>query len=402
MGLVAPDKQKQLCKSMNDKPRGGLTALCIAQTTSWGLLFYSLPVAVAPIAAETGWTHTSVTGALTAGLIISAFAGIKVGKILDAQGPRKLMTLGAIIGVLSMVLVAWSPNLMMFYLGWIVAGVAQAAVLYQPAFVVITRWYGIHRVRPLTTLTLVAGLASTIFAPIVAALIDQWGWRLSYIVIAVILAVITIPLHFFFLNSRWSPKQTTELKKSPHTSVQRVTRSKRFITLTIVMTVVSFTVTAVTINVVPLMLERGMSYTTAAWTLGLVGAGQLIGRVGYAPLVRVTTPQSRLLIILVVATTSLWAMSLIPGPLWVLIIISVLAGGARGCHTLLQATAVSDRWGTENFGTLNARFSAPMTFAGALAPVAGPAIAQAVGGYAMMSLIMAAVLTVVCLFSLRT
>ena len=34
---------------MTDRPRGGLASLCITQTTSWGLLYYSLPVAVAPI-----------------------------------------------------------------------------------------------------------------------------------------------------------------------------------------------------------------------------------------------------------------------------------------------------------------------------------------------------------------
>lgn len=38
-------------------------------------------------------------------------------------------------------------------------------LLYQPALAVISLWYGPSRVRPLTILTLVAGLASTIFAP---------------------------------------------------------------------------------------------------------------------------------------------------------------------------------------------------------------------------------------------
>ena len=72
-----------------------------------------------------------------------------------------------------MLLVAWSPNLVMFFVAWVVAGFAQSAVLYPPAFAVITRWYGSRRVGPLTTVTLVGGLASTVFAPLVAFLIDQ-------------------------------------------------------------------------------------------------------------------------------------------------------------------------------------------------------------------------------------
>ena len=95
---------------MPDRPRGGLAALCIAQTTSWGLLFYSLPAAVAPISQETGWSDTAITGALSAGLVVSAIAGLKVGSILDARGPRAVMTLGAVIGVAALTLVAWSPR----------------------------------------------------------------------------------------------------------------------------------------------------------------------------------------------------------------------------------------------------------------------------------------------------
>src|SRR5699024_4314412 len=40
------------------RPRGGLAALSAAQVTSWGLLYYSLPVAVTPISQDTGWSPT--------------------------------------------------------------------------------------------------------------------------------------------------------------------------------------------------------------------------------------------------------------------------------------------------------------------------------------------------------
>ena len=35
-------------------PRGGLAALCITQTTAWGVLYYALLAAVAPISEDTG------------------------------------------------------------------------------------------------------------------------------------------------------------------------------------------------------------------------------------------------------------------------------------------------------------------------------------------------------------
>jgi hypothetical protein len=38
---------------------------------------------------------------------------------------------------------------------------------------------------------------------------------------------------------------------------------------------------------------------------------------------------------------------------------------------LLQATAVSDRWGTAAYGSLSGILAAPITIAGAIAPAAG-------------------------------
>lgn len=391
---------------MQDRPRGGLTALCIAQTTSWGLLYYSLPVAVPPIAEDTGWSHTAITAALTFGLIVSAIAGLRVGKLLNVNGPRRLMTVGSLIGVVALLMVAWSPNLVWFYIAWLIAGLAQSAVLYPPAFAVITRWYGPQRIRPLTTLTLVAGFASTIFAPIVAYLIDQFGWRISYVIMAVILGIITVPLHIFFLNGRWTDSTAASTNRDQADQIKRevraVTRSPRFILLAAVMAVAGFALFAVTINIVPLLLERGLTYSTAAVALGLVGAGQVIGRLGYAPLSRKTTPQQRMMLIYGAGAISLAAVAVVPEPAWLLISLAVLAGAARGCHTLLQATAAADRWGTTNFAHINATLSAPMTALGALAPVSGPALATVFGSYTAMALLMAGLLAVVTIAAVKT
>jgi len=168
------------------------------------------------------------------------------------------------------------------------------------------------------------------------------------------------------------------------------------------MTAATFTLFAVTINLIPLLLERGIDYSTAALAFGLVGAGQVIGRLGYPPLTRRTTPQHRTLVILGAGALGLWGLATTPGPTLVLIALAVGTGAARGCHTLLQATAVSDRWGTQNFGAINALFNAPMTAVTALAPVSGPLLASLIGGYPAMAVIMAVLLTVAAALSART
>ena len=91
----------------------------------------------------------------------------------------------------------------MFYLGWVLTGIAMAGTLYPPAFAALTRWGGDRRVRALTTLTLVGGLASTVFAPLAAELDDWVGWRSAYLVLLAGLVLITVPLHWWGLNHPW-------------------------------------------------------------------------------------------------------------------------------------------------------------------------------------------------------
>ncbi|MDN6159405.1 MAG: MFS transporter [Brevibacterium sp.] len=378
---------------MSDRPRGGLAGLCIAELCSWGLLYYSLPVAVTRISADMGWSQTTVTAALSVGLIVSALAGIRVGRLLDAHGPRTLMSLGTVIGIVALLLVAAAPNLIVFFLAWVLAGFAQAATLYPPAFAVVTRWYGPDRVKPLTTITLVGGLASTVFAPIIAWLIDSCGWRATYVILAGILALTALPMHLFFLNRRWTDEAAGESRTPSRVEIRTVTRSTRFIVLQISVALSTFTLFAVTINIIPLLMERGVGYRLAAIALGLVGFGQVAGRFFYPALERHTTSRARTVLLFASGAVGLWLLAFVPGPIWLLIGIGMLAGGVRGCITLLQATAVADRWGTANFGAINGVFVAPITVGTALAPAAGPALAGVVGGYPMMAIVMAALLT---------
>src|SRR5690606_29218764 len=100
------------------------------------------------------------------------------------------------------------------------------------------------------------------------------------------------------------------------------------------MTLATFTLFAVTVNLIQLLLERGIAYATAALAFGLVGAGQAIGRLGYPQLGRVTTPAARMALILGAGALGLWAVAVIPGPAWVLVVLAILLGAARGAHTL--------------------------------------------------------------------
>ena len=89
-----------------------------------------------------------------------------------------------------------------FYGSWLLIGVAMGLVLYEPAQVVLIKQFGRRATWAITTLTLVAGFASTIFQPTIAALQDARGWRSALTICAVGLGVVTITIHALVLPGR--------------------------------------------------------------------------------------------------------------------------------------------------------------------------------------------------------
>ncbi|WP_116247639.1 MFS transporter [Nocardiopsis sp. FIRDI 009] len=361
--------------------RRGLAVLCVTVTTSYGVLFYAFPVLVTAITADTGWPSGQVTALFSAAQVTAGLTGVLVGRLLQAHGPRPVMTAASVVAVPALAGIALAPSTGLFALAWIVAGTAMSGLYYPPAFAALTRWYGGARVRALTALTLVAGLASTVFAPVTAALEQAWGWRGAYLALTGVVAVVVVPLHAFALPRDWAGIDTDESPGGPGPTTGAVVRSRAFWTLATALTAGALTVHAGVVNLVPLLESRGFDTTTAAWALGLGGLGQVAGRLVYPHLERRTSPVPRTALVLGACATASLLLALVPGPWGLVVAVAVLAGTARGVLTLLQATAVADRWGTAVYASVSGVMHVPLMLASALAPWIGVALAGSLGGY---------------------
>jgi MFS family permease len=263
-----------------------LVVLCITEIVSWGVLYYAFPVLAPAMSHDTGWSPEALTAGFSIALGISALVGVPVGRWLDRRGPRAVMTAGSVLAVPAVVVVATAQSLVVYLAGWVLAGIAAGGVLYPPAFAALTRWWAPRQVVALTALTTIAGLSSTVFAPLTAALLGPLGWRGAYLVLAGILALVTIPLHLWGLRGPWPRVVTTRDDADP----TPVVRSRPFLLLGAALALATLSAYAVLVNLVPLLLGRGLDTPTAALALGLGGVGQVVGRLGYRRLAAVTTP----------------------------------------------------------------------------------------------------------------
>ncbi|MFF2489015.1 MFS transporter [Microbacterium sp. NPDC058062] len=372
---------------METAPRGMcLALLAVAQVVAWGVLYYAVLVAAPAIAEDTGWDDGLIFVAITLGLLTSAACAIPVGHWLDRH-PRRLMVIGSLVATVALIGAAASPTIWIFAAAWIVCGAAQSAVLYQAAFTVITHRYRSERRGPLTLVTLAGGLASTIFAPLMGWLVLELGWRMAFVVLAAMLIAVVLPAYALSVETRWPHLDTGATGNG---EARRVLRSARFWIVAGAFALMSFSLYAVTLSAVPASVEKGLDLQTAAWVLGLIGAGQVFGRLLYLAIPHTSAPWIAPTSVGVLGAAALTVFGFASGIVGIFVA-GIVAGAIRGALTLVQASAVADRWGVHSYGKLNGVLAAPVTALTALAPGLAALMAGAVGSYASMAFAMAAV-----------
>jgi MFS family permease len=359
-----------------------VAALSVTETVSWGVLYYAFAVFLVPMRRELGWSLAELSGAFSAALLVSAAAGVLVGRWLDRHGPRGLMTAGSIAA--TALVLAWSrvESLLGFYAIWLGIGAVMAAVLYEPAFTTIAKWFDLRRRRALTTLTLVAALASFVFSPLSGWLVEALGWRPALVVLAAVLGAITVPLHALVLRAPPAPA-VEDTRPGEEVAGRDALRSPPFWILTAAFTLGALTTSAMGVHLVSYLVERGHPATFAATAAGLVGLFQIPGRVVLAGAARFVAPRlvvptvfalGAVAVALLAATTTVAAVLVAVG----------LLGMSNGMATLARATTVADLYGPARYGALAGVVAAGNTGARAVAPVAAALLLGLAGSWAVV------------------
>lgn len=357
-----------------------MIVLGFTEIVSWGVLYYSLSVFIAPMSAELGGSRAAVAGAFSVMIVVSGIAGVFVGRWLDDHGPRLLMTAGSVAAVL--LTVAWSRvhDLPSYYAVWVLIGVAFAATNYSPAFATITVWFRRLRSRALTAMTLIAAFSSTVFVPLAAWLVATEGWRSALVLLAVLLAVTTVPLHALVLRRRPSdlglgvdgdplsvPAGVVAVAPEVSSSLREALRHPSFPWVAGAFAIYALGV-GVPVHLVAFLHDEGHPLAFAAAATGGLGAAQVLGRLAFAPLEERLSQRTLALLIYAGSPVALAVLLLVPNALGVVLFVA-LFGGARGAETLLRSTLVAGYYGARRFASIYAVLTLFMTGTQAIAPL---------------------------------
>jgi MFS family permease len=206
---------------------GGLLG-CVAM----GALF-SLPVLLRPITQETGWSVTGVSSAMTIGFLAMAFTSMIWGTLSDRFGPLPVVLTGSIVLAASLLLASRASSLTAFQFVFGVLAGGSTAAIFAPMMATVTGWFDTHRSLAVSLVSAGMGMAPMTMAPLAGWLITIYDWRTSLQIVALIVALIMIPVSFLV---RRPPVQESEQAVAsgdgaPSMSIGQALRSPQFIIL---------------------------------------------------------------------------------------------------------------------------------------------------------------------------
>lgn len=346
-----------------------MTALGFAQIVSWGTLFYTIAVLGPALREAAGVGEVTLYACYSAGLVISGLVAPAIGRRIDARGGRLVLTAGSMLGALACAALALVQGPITLLVAWLLAGVAMAATLYDPAFATLHDVAGTAYRRSVTALTLFGGFASTVFWPLSQVLLDAVGMRATFGIYAALHFAVCLPLHWRFVPGDRSPPapRSTHAPTAP-AAVPRANRA--FFWLATALALASVIASSLAAHLIGLLTASGLTASEAVLIGALIGPMQVAGRVMEFMLGRHVGPIAAGTLSFAALAAALAIFAVQNGSFALAVLFAVLYGWSNGVMTIVRGTVPADLFGREGYGALLGRLAMPQFIARALAPAA--------------------------------
>ncbi len=337
-----------------------VTALGLITIVSYGTTQYLFGVLVDPVTRTLGGSRAQIASAYSIALVVAAVAGLGVGRVVDRIGARLLLCLGGVVNVATLLLLSQAGSLPAFAGVWATGcGVTMALTQYPLTFVVVANWFDHRRPAAMALLTTIGGLSSPLMIPLSGWLVQTHGWRTAVALLA-LPAALTVPLALVLVRRRpedlgLTPDGAGEARPGPGTglSLPAVLHRPAFWLITLGGVATMFCASALQVNQIPYLIERGLSPVTAASVAGLVGLASVPGRLFLNLAGQRLHPQRLLALAMLGMGLGVLVLLLTTGS-GATFVYALLYGAGYGAATPLRGTVMARQVGRRAYGAITA------------------------------------------------
>src|SRR5215510_2166352 len=304
------------------------------------LLVNAFGVVLTTLCDQFQWSRGQVSDAFSLATLAAILAMPLTGRLTDRVGSRRpILVCMAVFGALYASLSALTPSLWHLYAVFLLFGLVGPGTSAVPHASLISQWFTERRGLALGLTMCGTAFGGVIWPKATQGLMDQFGWRNAYAISGGAVLLVAVPLQFLFLK-----KPSTVARMSEQSAIgaqaegltrREALRGSLLWLLIFAFFIISMSIHACMIHLVPMLKDRGMTPESAALAASLFGAAGMIGRLGMGYLLDLL-PAERVPAI---------AFSLVAAGIF------LLFGGATGPSAYLAAMLVGIGYGAESATT---------------------------------------------------
>jgi MFS family permease len=324
---------------------------------------YSLGLFMEPLNKEFGWGRAEASSGL---IVLSLFAILftaPVGALIDRFGARRNAIPGTVLCMVAVGALSFANGSLVQWLAlWIFYAVASLFIKTTVWCAAISKAFSASRGLALGVVLCGSGLSQSLTPIVAQRLIDGFGWRHAYQLLALgwgglVLVLLLLFFHDVGGNSEPLKPGPTQDGAAPPTALPGYTfrqaiRTRPILQIYGAVLIGSMIAVGIAVHLVPILVDTGLSRGAAAGIAGLAGLSAIAGKLLTGTLLDRFRGSLIPFASFALPSTGM-ALLLLPQPgIWVIAMAVVIMGFSAGSVTQSQAYLITRYAGLRSYGAV--------------------------------------------------
>lgn len=354
-----------------------LASCCAIMMVGVGIFNSCAGVYFAPVSKELGVGIGQISVYITIQSLVSMVILPFTGKLFNKFDILILLTSAFVLLAVAFGCMSLANSVIVFYVCSALIGIACAFIIYMPVPILINSWFQKKSGLAMGIATSFAGVGAAVFTPIANALVQNLGWRLAYVALAAIGAVLILPFTIFVVRTKPADKGLAPYGAEENASSKANVTVLEGVATSTALKSVSFWVLAVfaalvimgsgiTTHVPGIAGSFGFSPAMGATAGSALAIGVIAGKLLIGPMSDKFGPTKAVWVNLLAGVVGLFLILFNGGSFVQMLLGSGMLGMATCTGTIAPALITKAAFGTKDYNVIYSYISTVSSLAGAV------------------------------------